>query len=405
MTDLTKEFALNSIDHDELLHFLSLYYGTAWRTKEQDKSLAAEIALPEDFQVALRIRYRQGRITKVFRGPLLRKQRDLDALLEAMRVNCRDPAIKGFGRGLLMVSRPVRGSYRSKSVPLQILPPTDELPHPPFLHAQHPVLIEFPMRSWERDDLRLWRRYKCLMEWAWVLNTLLHVGVRAEGPRPHSAWVLNPTDRSHFYAQELFPPFLGNAVLATFSAKGQDMPIAPAATYYADWHVRARANLSQDELILPDNLDQALAKFDALQGLERHRFLSAAAIVYIATASWDLSISSSFIATVQAIECVAQELPRSSRRWLFWRRAIGPSRRFRQICEAHGAEAGVDDKTLQRLYAIRSGIVHGESLFDVDRHPWGIGMAGSVLGLDDLDAAGAAARLAKSVLRDWLISR
>jgi hypothetical protein len=171
MRDLTDKFALESIDHDELLHFLSLYYVSAWRTKELDRRLTTEIALPASNQFALRLRYKQGRITKIFRGPGLSKKRDLDTLLEAVRVNCRDTAIKEYGRGLLMVSRPVRGSYRAATVPLQILPPTDDLPCPREFHGQNPFVIEFPIRSWQRQGMQVWRRYKSLTEWACLFRS------------------------------------------------------------------------------------------------------------------------------------------------------------------------------------------------------------------------------------------
>jgi hypothetical protein len=99
MNDLTHRFALDGIDHDELLHLLSLYYVSAWRTATQTRDLTTEIALPASKDFALRLRYKHGRIIKIFRGPLLRKQRDLEMLLEEIRVNCRDPAIKEFVAG------------------------------------------------------------------------------------------------------------------------------------------------------------------------------------------------------------------------------------------------------------------------------------------------------------------
>lgn len=403
--NITDKFALDSIDHDELLHFLSLYYVSAWRTRELGRELTTEIALPASEQFALRLQFRRGRISKLYRGPLLSKQRDLDALLEAIRVNCLDTATKAYGRGLLMVSRPVRGSYCSPSARVQMLPPTDDLPRPGALHGQHPLLLEFPIRSWQRDGMQLWRRSKSLTEWGWALNALLNDTVHVESHRHRQSWVFNLADRSYAYAQSIFPPVSGAVIITSLSACGMALPVVSAAIYYADWGTRARANLPLDELILPDDLDRSLGKFDVLQGIERHRFLSSAGMVSIASESWNTTISTSFIATVQAIECVAQGLQKSIRRWLVWSQAVGPVRRFRQICEGHGTAAGVDDKTLQQLYAIRSGMVHGESLFDVDRHPWGAGVAGTVLGLDDTDAAAAATRLAKSVLRDWLMTR
>src|ERR1700728_213264 len=167
MNNITGDFRLDSIDHDKLLLFLSSCYVTAWRTHSSHLSPTTDIALPASTHVALRIQYKHGRITKILRGPLLKKKRDLETLIDAIRVNCNSTVTKEYGRALLTASAPVRGGFRSSTVPLQILPPSDELPRPEFIHAQHLFFIEFPIRWWERPDIRIWRRYKCLTEWAW----------------------------------------------------------------------------------------------------------------------------------------------------------------------------------------------------------------------------------------------
>jgi hypothetical protein len=244
-----------------------------------------------------------------------------------------------------------------------------------------------------------------MAEWAWVLSVLLDATIHFQSPRPRAMWVRGPGNQEiYFFGSEAYPPAIPDGVAATLSNPGPLLPIVSAESYYADWRNPLRATLPLDELIVPDNLTGSLDAFGRLLGDERRRFLTAAATIHIARDLWDVSISSYFLACVQAIECVAQDLPRFRRTFL-WRRKVGPSRRFRQICERYGGPAGADDSVLKRLYTVRSDVTHGEYLFDIDRHPWGMGTVGSVLGLGDMESAEAATRLAKSVLRSWLFSR
>lgn len=405
MRDVTAQFRLSETDHDELLKLLDVRFNSAWRVKEPGRGPSTEIDIPATKAFALRVRYRNGRIEQIFAGPALAKKKDLEGLLAEVDTILRGPSSKEFGRGVLMASRPVRGGFTSPSASLQILPAPDETARPNNLNAQHPFVLEFPIRFCQLPQLRLWRRYKNLAEWAWVLSVVLNGTIGFEGPRPRHMWMRFPDETSKYaFASEAYPPAVSEGLAPTLSQAAPALPVVPAATYYADWRNPVRASMPLDEFVVPDDLDRSLDTVVKLNADERARFLSAASIIHTASNLWDTSISSSFLASVQAIECVAQELPKS-RRVVFWRRAIGPSRRFRQICELHGAEAGVDVRVLKRLYTVRSGLSHGEYQFDIDRHPWGIGIVGSVLGVGDIDAVDAAVRLAKCVLRSWLFSR
>lgn len=400
MKNLTHRFALGSIDHDELLHLFGVRYQSSWQASRN------EVDFPAAKSFSIRVTHDHGRIRKIFAGPALVKKRDIEALVADVEANLMDPSVKEYGRGMLLAPKPVKGVLQCPSAGVQLLPPPGGTPHPDWINAEHPFVIEFPIRVWHDPALRFWRRRKNLVEWAWVLTSLLDTTVRVQAARSRSMWVRTPGDGGRFlFLNEQAPYEIGDIFAPALSVAEPPLKLVPAAIYYADWGIRGRAGLPVDELLLPDNLNESMGRFYRLEGIQRARFLQAASTIYVARQLWDESISAFFLACVQAIECVAQELPRHGRAFLLWKRPIGPSRRFRQICERHGAAAGVDRKTLTTLYETRSKLVHGEYVFEFDARPWGLGNAGSVFGMDDLDAADSVVRLAKAVLRDWLRSQ
>jgi len=185
MKDLHQQiFPRQQLITTSCLHFLSLYYVSAWRTKELDRKLAIEDSTsgrPTSF--ALRLLYKQGsHCEDIFAEPLLAKaaRTPRRRLLEQVRIKLYGPGNQRVrSRTLDDLAEPRPRQLIAPSLRgCRILPPTDDLPHPHELHGQHPCLIEFPIRAWKaRRAMLLWRRYKSLTEWAWVLNTLLSARV------------------------------------------------------------------------------------------------------------------------------------------------------------------------------------------------------------------------------------
>jgi len=398
--DVTSRFSLDVVDHRELLDLFEIRFGTCWNVSR------SEIAFPAalDFSVKVRRDRDNGRIVQITRGSKL-SNRDLDVLLEQIAADLLDKRIAEYGIEILFAHRPVAGSFRSAVIPLQISPPPDDAPRAPWLHADHPFTLTYPLRACRTPQIRMRRRYKNAVEWAWVLNGLLRGSIKYHGPRPRNMWAIKSgaANEGCFWAQEFYIVEGREAFAAALNDPGTPLPVVAADVYFGDLRKRASAWLSFDTFTVPDNLDTILGAFVGLKGPMRRQFMQAAATIYVAARVWEVSVSAHLVACVQAIESLI-ERPAATTFLRFWRkRPPGLVKQFRDFCEQFGEGAEIDPKTLDTLYDVRSALVHGRYLFELDSAPWG-GVASSVARSHEHDAFFSALSLAKTVLRNWLLA-
>ncbi|MBS1994780.1 MAG: hypothetical protein JSS86_00660 [Cyanobacteria bacterium SZAS LIN-2] len=403
MKEITERIDLAKLDHDELLHSLEHRYQTCWQSGPN------EADFPASRNFAIRIRHRHGRIERIWAGPLLRRRADLEEMLTGVTDETLGAADSEIARGTLTTSPPLKGGLRCDRSGVQLLPADGGTPMPEMGLGDRPIVIEYPIQGSTVQGTRMWRRRKALQEYAWVLNALLNGTIRGPTVRARSVWMRLPgADGRFLYGNEQIPEATQEAFVPRLSAVSTPAPLLPAELHDGERETRQRALAERrhiDELALPDDLDDSLVRFQSLVGIERHRFLQACASLYLANEVWDRSVSGFLVFSVQSLETVAQELPRHRRHWYVLQRPIGPTKRFRMICEQYGSAAGIDSRTLAKVYEVRSNLVHGEALLDFDRRPWGLGSVGPVLGLAEFDAIESVAALAKAVLRGWLRGR
>jgi hypothetical protein len=84
------------------------------------------------------------------------------------------------------------------------------------------------------------------------------------------------------------------------------LPVVPAGSYFGG--AKAQATVT-DTFFLPDNIDSLVGAFLKLDSASRRRLLPSAAAIYIAGELWEISISSCFLACVQAIETLVDRPP------------------------------------------------------------------------------------------------
>ena len=98
---------------------------------------------------------------------------------------------------------------------------------------------------------------------------------------------------------------------------------------------------------------------------KRDRFLRACYWYERSGAAWNMSVSLGHIAAVNAIEMIMP--PRSEDRCpeCGMNRGAGPTRRFRDFVDCYASLVAQDDR--QRVYGLRSALVHGGHVFDIDR--------------------------------------
>src|SRR6266487_2087594 len=147
MTDISHRFALDEIDHRDLLEIFTLRYQTCWRVGK------GQIAFPATKDHKLRLEMRHGQIARIWAGQSLSGQ-ELDELLEQVEADLKDNRVAQFGAAILFAHRPVKGGFRFKPIQMQILPPPSDAPLPQQMLAKHPFVLEYPIQAFRTPELR-----------------------------------------------------------------------------------------------------------------------------------------------------------------------------------------------------------------------------------------------------------
>jgi len=184
------------------------------------------------------------------------------------------------------------------------------------------------------------------------------------------------------------------------------LPVVGADAYFSDRLSSAIPDTLLNTFYLPDNLDRLIAAFVSLNGVKRRRFLRSAAAIYTACELWEVSISSYFLVCVQAIETLVDR-PSSPVRCPACNRDVGPgpTRLFREFVERYCLTSGVKETTLKELYSVRSALAHGDYLFQLDEAPWAFNLGATVARLGEDEIYRSAITVAKTGLRNWLLSQ
>ena len=186
------------------------------------------------------------------------------------------------------------------------------------------------------------------MEWAWVLNALVHGSITTySNPRQQQLWAIRDDIFTPFWTSKSYS-FQGLQIFVdALSEQGALLPVVSADAYFSDTLSPARAEIPFDTFCLPDNLDRLVSAFVSLDGMRRRRFLRSAAAIHTVRELWDVSISSYFLACVQAIETLVDRpshvpCPACNRDM-----GPGPTKLFREFVERHWRERKSVERALQ----------------------------------------------------------
>lgn len=212
--------------------------------------------------------------------------------------------IAEYGAEILFAHRPVTGAFRFKTLHMQILPPPPGVPRPPHLSADHPLFLSTQYGAIKRPTCSI-----CAVE--------------------RTQWSGRGFRMPCFVAQS-------NSVV-------------PAQSYFGD--ARAQAGLPIDSFFLSDNLDALITAFVKLDGDRWRRFLRSAAAIYMAGTLWESSITSFFLACVQAIETLVDRAPATPCPTCSKDMGPGPTKLFREFVEKHCLSSEVDQAVVKNCMA------------------------------------------------------
>jgi hypothetical protein len=256
------------------------------------------------------------------------------------------------GRDFSFNSFRVQGSWRGARSGVQILPPPDDAPRAPVEIAQHPFVLEFPLKASELWQITNYRRIREHRKLTLLLNILLAGRTSLQPRRFDHFWAIVDNENSRpgiKWVQQLFFANLGEAV--------KDNPSTPAAeqleTIDADAYY---ASVGHDGkgLRIPADLDESICCYMRLSPENREKFDRAAFWKDMASRQWNISMSASFTALVSAVESLINT------------RGRGSTTRFRDFVERFAPGASLAYRRKQ-MYDLRSDILRGGGLMTIDQ--------------------------------------
>jgi hypothetical protein len=298
-----------------------------------------------------------------------------------------------IGREYSFSGRPVTGSWRGHLSGVQIYPPPIDLPSVPGESGDHPFILEFPLIAAGLDTITNHRRLRKHRDLTLLLNILLAGGTKSMGFRARHCWAGTE------WVQQWFSPTLDPYITAALST--------PAAHQLEELEPEEYDQMLGNDgmgLRVPSDLDQLICLYDALSGSNREKFDRAAFWFSTSSYMWDISMSASFTALVSAVEsmtshsnfhevpCPVCGRPTQS----------GPAKLFRNFLAAY-APGDTLARERSDMYSLRSEVVHGGHLMELDRE---IPIQGwTPPGYQERDQYSNLWRLVRTALRNWLKSR
>ena len=298
------------------------------------------------------------------------------------------------GREYSFSSFRVMGSWRGDRSGVQILPPPSDAPRAHVEMAAHPFILEFLIQAsdfWPVTNHRRMREHRNL---TLLLNVLLAGRTSLQLRRLEHFWAIIPRDndrpnRKGFqrvwqslwsrrsrnasetedefkWVQQFFFAKLGDAVSNELSppAAEQLEELEPEQYY-------TTVGNDGKGLRVPVDLDESICCYRALSVVNRAKFDRATFWIDIASRQWNTSVSASFAALVSAIESLTErgkihqiECPTCGER--LPHEVPGATRRFKDFFDAYAPGAALS-KRRDKMYSLRSGILHGNELMQRDQ--------------------------------------
>lgn len=262
----------------------------------------------------------------------------------------------------------VSGFWRGERSGIQILPPPDDAPRAPVEVAEHPFILEFPIQASDFEPVTNHRRRRDHRKLTLLLNVLLAGRASLQPRQPNHFWA-QPIDDDRLeikWAQEFFYANLGNPVIDELSPlAGEKLKDIDPGEYYS------RGGHDGEGLRVPANLDESLCCYTTLSAEKRAKFDRATFWFDMASRQWTISVSASFTALVSAMESLTDRgdihqfnCPKCGEP--AQHEVPGATRRFNDFFNTYAPGVALK-KRRDKMYGLRSGILHGSELMQLDQ--------------------------------------
>ena len=355
------------VEPEELLHVLSGHFQRA----EGDSRGGWSFPARGDAHIHVRIK---DDVVRDIEPGLNFDPEEAEQLAAMVRAALVDGQSTAIHTAVLFTGMPVEGWFRAPRDSFQILPAPPQAPRPPYLYADHPFLLQYPVVISSDLSLRAQRSAREAAQWTWLLNTFLMPGVSTIGPRSRNLWAISPDPKSAApipgskWSQEFYSIPDWRWPDSLLNPNSAELLRIPSDAYYSQRGIRVGEALS-----IPDTLGDDVARFLDLSSVPRGRFLRAAQWKAAASEIWERHISSWYIALVAVIEGLAHiDEPVDLCPTCGRDRNQRPTQRFKDFLTRFAPGSGSRTE-LDVLYRVRSSLAHGG---DILRHdsPMGAGM-------------------------------
>ena len=288
------------------------------------------------------------------------------------------------GRDCSFSSYRVTGSWRGKRSGVQILPPPADAPVAPYEMGEHPFVLEYPVKVSDLWAITNFRRIREHRQLTLLLNVLLAGSATIQPRRPRHLWAIvheeGRVGQGVKWVQEFYFAKIGEVIRDELSPPSAEaLEEVDSEAYYATVGHDGRG------LRVPTDLDYSICCYMRLSTPNRDKFGRAGFWMDMSSKQWNVSFSSSFASLVIAIEAMGD-------------RSLRPTERFRSFIEQYAPGASLVHRR-NAMYALRSDILHGSGLMEMDKDNH-LGWAPP--DMDERDLMNELWGLTRIVMRNWL---
>lgn len=375
MSTKERNFHLMEVNHKELLQIMLIFFGRAeskpkgYRYQKDGTDYFLEVQLD-----------RTGKIVKISPSKAFPSE-ELSNIESKIKETLINNQVPGIGQIVAFSSEKVEGYFRYKDL-FQIIPIPDIAPKPEVMVADHPFLLQFSYIACPNMTIDSMRRSEKSTVYINLLNLFSNVRITSGSRYARFSWIMNTEDPNNWtseWRQEgyTYKGFSGKIDQYTPIDKFPLIKQILHQKYYLGLPV-----ITSRPLKFPDNLEKSFDLALSLNGQDWEKFFMACSWYYQTEAIWGESNSSSFLALVNAIECLTEKPEKCPECGQTITEGIERcnscsqpkyrvTKKFKKFLEKYVPFLEKRfSKEKKLLYEVRSKLSHGLNLLIRDLEPW-----------------------------------
>lgn len=303
------------------------------------------------------------------------------------------------GREYSFCTYRANGWWRGTRSGVQIVPPPEDAPRASLEGGDHPFILEFPLKTSALQEITKQRRIRVHRKLTLLLNVLLRGHTSFQLPRSRHLWA---TDLDHgFESKWVYESFFANlgptVIDSPSEIKGERVEEVEPHEYYAS------VGHDGQGLRVPSDLDDSICRYLDLTSANRAKFDRAAFWFDMSSRLSTTSVSAAFACLVSAIESLTE---RGATHLVYCAKcgresshdAPGATETFRTFLEKYAPGRG-HKKQRDEMYSLRSGILHGRDLMEIDQD---ITFGWDPPGWNELELSRELSSVTRTAMRNWL---